>query len=249
MSSIIRGLVSRISLLCLSIATVAWASPAASDPVPVAWLGIEALTSDFTKKYQAKGAGLIQLERGEPPASVTMEHSILPSREVVFRGQSRSEIISSLKIAAYPINMEPIIAEVKSTQIRTLADKALEFEIDADGEFTIYDYDARAPVSMAAGDRISSSIARVYQNESIKKLVSIQIGEYSLREINSDAGKFEFCETTRFLNPDRNYELGRLVDDCLIFDRENHINGYVLRVNDREEGTRFEVTGKIEIAD
>ena len=250
MSGIIRGFIFQISLLCLSVVTLGYASPSMADPVPVAWLGIENMTSNFTKKYQAKGAGLIQLERDEPPASVTMEHFILPSREIVFRGKRLNEIPSFIRMAVHQINAEPINVGTKTTQIRTLADNTLLFEIDAeDGEFTIFDYDARTPMSMSIGDRVSSSVARVYQNESLEKLISIQIGEYSLREINSDAGKFEFCETTRFLNPDRNYELGRSVDDCLIFDRENHLNGYVLRFNDREEGTRFEVTGKIEITD
>lgn len=174
----------------------------------------------------------------------------MPSREVVFRGKSRNEINTSVKLTLQQINADPIVVETKSTQIRTLEDNTLEFEIDNDdGEFTVYDYYVRAPDNMNIGDRITTSVARVYQNESIKKLLSIQIGEYSLREINSDAGKFEFCETTRFLNSDRNYELGNVVEDCLIFDRENHINRYVLRMDDREEGTRVEVSGKIEITD
>jgi hypothetical protein len=250
MSGIIRGFIFQISLLCLSVVTLGYASPAMADPVPVAWLGIEALTSNFTKKYQAKGAGLIQLERGEPPASVTMEHFILPSREIVFRGKRRNEIPIFIRMAVHQINAEPINVETKTTQISTLEDNTLLFEIDADdGEFTIFDYYARAPLSMSIGDRVSSSVARVYQNESLEKLVSVQIGEYSLREINSDAGKFEFCETTSFLNFDRKYELGTVVEDCQIFDRENHLESFIMRVEDRKDGTRFEVAGKIEITD
>ena len=250
MSGIIRSFIFQISLLCLSVVTLGYASHAMADPVPVAWLGIENMTSKFTKKYQANGSGFIQLERHEPPVPVTMEHFILPSREIVFRGMRRNEIPSFIRMAVHQINAEPINVETKTTQISTLEDHTLLFEIDADdGEFTIFDYYARAPMSMSIGDRVSSSVARVYQNESLEKLVSIQIGEYSLKQINSDVGKFEFCETTRFLNFDRNYELGTVVEDCLIFDRENHINRFVIRVQDREAGTRFEVAGKIEITD
>jgi hypothetical protein len=245
MSGIIPSFIFQISLLCLSIITFGYASPAMAEPVPVAWLGIENMTSNFTKKYQANGSGLAQIAKDEPPIFVSMEYFIAPSREVAFRGKRYNEITGHVKIV-----VDKDTSESKTFQLRTLGDNAQAFDIDLDnGEFTIYDYYVRVPFSMKIGERIPSAMARSYQNDSVEKLVSIQISEYSLKEINTKLGKFEFCETTREMKPEHNYVVGKIMEDCLIFDRENHINSFVMRVEDREDGTRFEVAGKIEITD
>ena len=211
------------------------------NSIRVAWLGVEELTNNFTRKYAATGSGLMQVG-GEPSIPVSVEIAIAPSKEVEFAGRKYNEVINTLqlKLGAESVN-------TKNLEIRSLDNNDLVFDVEDDGEVSIYDYYARPPAEMKVGERALGAVARSYKDGSMKSLVSLQIREYSLNETSGNNGKFEFCETTRTMKFEQRYEIKLVTDDCLVFDRENEIKGFVLRLDDREDNSRFEVTGTVTI--